>query len=312
MKFLSRINSLWLVSICFIVPPFFIKNQYILHVLIMLELWVILGMSLDVIMGYTGQVSAAHGALFGIGAYSSALLCMRLGLSFWVSLPIAALLTIFLGVLIGIPSFRSTGVHFVIVTLGFGLVFSDIFMNWVKLTNGPMGLGNIPLPSPVLGVSFGSKKSYYYLAFIFMFFILCLMKWLSISRLGKAFIAIREDDVLAKSFGINVMKYKTIAMMISSLMAGLAGSLYAHYILFIDPATFTTMAALDMTFVIVVGGMGTFLGPIVGAIFMIILPELLRITAQSRMAIYGLILVFFIICLPGGIVGVLKGRLLKR
>ena len=312
MKFLSRINSLWLVTACFVLPNFFITNEYILHVLIMLEIWIILGMSMNLIMGYAGQISAAHGAIFGIGAYSSALLCLRLGLSFWTSMPCAMLLSMFFGLLIGLPSFRSTGVYFVIVTLGFGLVFTDIFMNWLKLTNGPMGLGNIPPPSSILGFSFIPKKSYYNLVLVFMFFSMCLMKWLSTARLGRALIALREDDVLAKSFGISVTRYKAIAMVVSSCIAGIAGSLYAHYILFIDPVSFTIMTSLDMSILVVVGGMGTFLGPIVGAIVFIILPEMLRVTAQSRMVIYGLLLLFFLMFIPRGITALVKERIFER
>ena len=138
------------------------------------------------------------------------------------------------------------------------------------------------------------------------------MKWLPTARLGRALIALREDEVLAKSFGISIMRHKTIAMMISSLIAGLAGSLYAHYILFIDPVSFTIMTSLDMTILVVIGGMGTFLGPIVGAIVFIILPEILRVAAQSQMIIYGLLLLFFLMFMPKGITGFVAERMLKR
>ncbi len=306
---LSRYSDLLLVSIMFFLAPFFVHDPYFLHILVISEIWVILSMSLNLIMGYTGQVSMAHGAIYGIGAYTSTLLCLKLGFSFWISLPIAMSLSMICGLLIGLPSFRATGTHFAILTLGFGLVLYDIFNNFLDLTNGPVGLTGIPPPNPVFGLTFNSKQSYYYLVFFFMFFVLYLMKRLSVSTWGRAFVAIREDEVLAKSLGINILKYKTISMTVSSGITGLAGVLYAHYILFIDPVSFTLLAGLNMVIMPVVGSMGTFIGPIIGAVLLTVLPEFLRVATGLREVIYGLMLLFFLIFLPMGIFRFLKEKI---
>lgn len=310
--FLARYSDLWLVSIFFFVLPFFVHDPYFLHILIMLEIWVILSMSLNLMMGYTGQVSMAHGAIYGIGAYTSTILCLKLGFSFWVSLPLAILSSTIFGFLIGLPSFRATGTHFAILTLGFGLVLHDIFNNFLDLTGGPVGLAGIPPPNPILGLTFVSKESYYYLVFIFMFFVMYLMKRITMSICGRALVAIREDEVLAKSLGINILAYKTIAMAISSGITGMAGVLYAHYILFIDPVSFTLLAGLNMLIMPVVGSMGTFIGPIIGAVLLIVLPEALRVATGLREVIYGLVLLFILIFLPMGIFKFIKGRVIKK
>jgi branched-chain amino acid transport system permease protein len=308
----SKSTDLWLTSVAFVLLPLFIKNQYFLHVLIMTEIWVILAVSLNLIMGYAGQVSCAHGAIYGIGAYTSAVLCMRLGFSFWISLPAATFLSMIFGFFIGFPSFRASGMYFVFATMGFGFAFYDIFNNWIEVTGGPLGLTNIPVPEPILGFTFASKSTYYYLVFIFMFFTMYLTHRLALSRWGNAFVGIREDDILAKSLGINILKYKTIAMVISSGLTGMAGVLYAHYALFIDPVSFTVYADIIMLFMIVAGGMGTFLGPIVGAVLMTVLPETLRFATEFREALFGLLLLFFLMFMPMGIYIFIKDKITKR
>lgn len=304
-------TTICILAILFFPPPLVIHDEYIIHVLVMSEIWVMLALSLNLIMGYTGQVSMAHGAIYGVGAYTSAVLCMKFGFSFWLSLPIATFLSMVAGALIGLPAFRSIGIHFAIVTMGFGLVLYDIFNNWLEVTGGPMGITNIPAPDALWGITFKSKENYYYLVFGFMLLTIFLMLKLSNSRWGRAFVAIREDEILAKSLGINIWIYKTISMVISSGFAGLAGVLYAHYILFIDPVSFTTLAGLIMIVMAVIGGMGTFLGPIVGAMLMTILPEALRFATEFREAIYGLLLLLFLLFMPAGITVYVRDRIQK-
>jgi len=308
----SRYTSLWVAAIGFFVVPFFVEDKYILHILITSEIWVILSLSMDLLMGYAGQVSMAHGAIYGIGAYVSALLCLNFGFSFWITLPMATLLSMIFGFLIGLPSFRATGIYFVIVTMGFGLVFYDIFNNWMEVTRGPMGLKNIPVPDFFYGFTFTSKRSYYYLVFVFMFFTMYLMKRLTGSSWGRAFVAIREDEVLAKSMGINIWKYKTIAMTISCGITGMAGVLYAHYINFIDPISFGLLPCINMIIMPVVGSMGTFIGPILGATLLVILPEALRVATELREVFYGFMLLFFLLFMPRGMSVFIMDKILKR
>ncbi len=308
----SKYGSFLLTTIAFFLPPFFIEDQYVLHILIMSEIWVILSLSMNLLMGYAGQVSMAHGAIYGIGAYTSALLCLHFGISFWVSLPLATLLSMIFGFLIGLPSFRATGIYFVILTMGFGLVFYDIFNNWMEVTKGPLGLKNIPVPGFFFGFNFASKQAYYYLVFAFMVFSMYLMQRLNDSTWGEAFLAIREDEVLAKSMGINLWKHKTIAMTISCGITGLAGVLYAHYINFIDPISFGLLPCINMIIMPVVGSMGTFIGPILGATILVIVPEALRVATEFREVIYGFMLLLFLLFMPRGIIVFIQEKISRR
>jgi len=289
--------------------PYTVEN-YPLHVMIMICLYVILTSSFNLLAGYTGQLSMAHAAFFGIGGYASAIMVMRMGMSFWVALPAAAALTGLLGILLGYPGLRMTGHYFVIVTLAFGETIRLIFNNEVELTGGPDGLVNIPSPEPVslqnLTIDFTSKVAYYYLTLATVSLILFVIYMMIRSRIGRILVSIREDERLAQCLGVDPMKYKIFAFTVSGIFAGIAGSLYAHYIRAISPDAFSFLTMMNILVMAVVGGLGTILGPIIGSIVMTIVSEYLRVFSELRWVVYGLALIMIVMVMPEGIVGRLR------
>jgi branched-chain amino acid transport system permease protein len=288
--------------------PYLARDDFFIHLAIVIEIWVILVLSLNLIVGYTGQVSFCHAAFYGIGAYTSALLTLRMGFSFWSALPLGAISAGFLALLIGLPSFRVRGAYFSIITMAFGELVQIIFHNWRGLTNGPDGLPGIPppptIPLPLLSnFVFSEKTSFYYLSLIAALATVLILRRLVQSRVGRAFVAIREDEGYARSVGIDPMTYKLLSFVIGAIFAGMAGCLYAHYFLYISPASFTIFQSFDILLMVIIGGMGSILGPIFGAIFLTSMPEYLHLANEYRMVIYGLLLVVVIILAPQGLVG---------
>lgn len=296
----------WIIGIGLLaIFPFVFGGSYILHLLIVAGIWIIFAQGLNIILGYTGLLNLGQGGLFGIGAYVSALLMLRLGWSFWVAMPTATLVTALIGLVVGYPALRTKGIYFAIVTLGLGVILSEIFNTWVDVTRGPMGISDIPFPSPinlgVISIGFESKMSYYYLVVIMVALVVLLTHRIVQSTLGRALIAIKEDEVLAATFGMFPPKFKLIGFVICSAFAGLAGSLYAHYISFVSPESFGIQTSIDALIIIVVGSAGTVMGPIWGTIVLIIIPEALRFASEYRMLVFAVILFLVIIYMPQGL-----------
>jgi len=291
--------------------PFFLK-EYPLHLVNISGIWIILALSLGLLQGYVGEISIGHAAFYGIGAYTSVLLTMKGGLSFWLSLPISALVTMGFGFLIGSVSLRLRGPYFAICTLGFGEIIRLIFVNWREMTGGPDGITGIPSPHPIpipfsQTITFTSKQANYFLIYGFVFLTIFVIYRLIHSRLGKAFMAVREDQVYAECIGVNAMRYKRLAFTVSTFFAGVGGCLYAHYEHFISPYSFTVAQSFDLVIMVIVGGMGTIIGPIIGAILLTLVPELLHAIRDYRLVIYGLMLMMVIIYLPHGLAGIWHG-----
>jgi branched-chain amino acid transport system permease protein len=300
-----------LIIVLLFLLPTIIKDSYFLYMAILSGIFVILALSLNVIVGYAGQMSFCHSAFFGVGAYTSAILVMNLKFSFWLALPLAMVAALILAFIIGYPSLRLRGPYFAIVTVGCAEVVRSILYNWVDLTGGPMGLPKIPPPDPIrLGnlftLTFNTRQSYYYLVLVFVLLTLFIIIKLMKSKAGRAFIAIREDEGFARSIGIDIKGYKILAFAISAIFGGMAGSLYAHYILFISPVSFTIAESINVILMVIIGGMGTMVGPIFGAILLTALPEVLRAVADYRMVLYGLLLMLVMIFLPGGLMAALS------
>lgn len=291
--------------------PMVITESYQLHLINMTYIYIILALSLGLIVGFIGELSLGHAGFFAIGAYTSALVTKDLGISFWITLPLAIGFTSLVGLLVGYPSLKLKGPFFAITTLAFGEIIRLVINNLEDLTRGAMGLPGIKPPNAItiprlFTIDFYNRRAFYYLILTFVFLSALLIYRIVYSRVGRAFMAIREDDVLAKSIGINAMRYKIIAFWVSSAMAGLAGCLYAHYILFISPVTFDVSQSIDIVLMVIIGGSNTIFGPIVGAFLVTLLPEILRAIAEYRLVIYGAILVFAIIFMPNGIVGAIQ------
>lgn len=297
--------------------PFLTGNGYMIHLFVLCIIFAILALSYNVTLGFIGELSLGHSAFFGIGAYTTALLSARYGLSFWEGLVIAPAMAATIGLAIGFATLRIKGPQFAIVTLGLGGIMHIICSHWVELTNGPMGITRIPAPPPVnLGfvtLEFDYGRSYYYLAFAFLAASIVFCAVLRRSRLGRAFVAVRENDHLAASVGVNVFRTKLAAFVISTAMAGVGGVFYAHYIRVISPDVFGMPYVVAMLIMVTVGGRGTLLGPILGAVIYVMLLELLRPIGAARLIAFGVILAVCVIRFPDGIVGLLaKSKFLGR
>lgn len=284
--------------------PLVVKDPFLLHLLIMSGIMSILAISLNMIM-LTGQLSICHAAMMGIGAYTSSLIAMKLNLPFWISMPMGAFVSGLIGFVIGLLVLRITGVYFAIVTFAFGEIVVLIFLTWESLFGGPNGLINIPAPVLVNFV-IASKSAYYYLI-LFSVLFACYVFWaIDKSYVGRAFRAIDKSGKLAESTGINLMQYKLIAFTVGNIFAGLAGALYAHYLHYIGPFFFAFTESVNVIVAVIVGGVGTLGGAILGAIFLTILPEFLRNAKEYEMIIYSIILLLVLLFMPKGLYGVLQ------
>ena len=297
--------------------PLWVANPYHLHVLIMAGIFAILALSLNLLLGYTGQLSLGHAAFFGIGAYTSALLSLPpLEWSFWLALPAAALAAGLAGWAIGRLALKLRGAYFVLVTISFAGVISLVSINWMQLTNGPLGLPGVP--PPTLGPwTLRTKTTYWYLVLTAAAVAYLICRRLIYSRIGRAFVALRENEALAESVGIDPTRTLVAATVISAALAGVAGSLYAHYTRFVSPEVFLFSYTVTMVIMVIAGGQGTLAGPMVGALLFTALPEALReaVAWQWQMLAYGLVLILCVFFLPRGIVPSLlaaRGRIVGR
>ena len=290
-------------GIAALTAPLWIANPYHLHVLIMAGIFSVLALSLNLLLGYTGQLSLGHAAFFGIGAYTSALLSLPpLDLSFWLALPAAAVTSGLAGWAIGRLALKLRGAYFVLVTISFAGVISLVSINWMQLTNGPLGLPGVPAPE--LGPwTLRTKVAYWYLVLgaATLAYVVC--HRLVASRIGRAFVALRENEPLAESVGIDGTHYLVLAAVVSAAMAGVGGSLYAHYTRFVSPEVFLFSYTVTMVIMVIAGGQGTLAGPVVGALLFTALPEALReaVAWQWQMLAYGVVLVLCVFFLPRGI-----------
>jgi branched-chain amino acid transport system permease protein len=297
-RILAAIGALALLTL-----PLWLANPYHQHVVIMAGIFTILSLSLNLLLGYTGQLSLGHAGFFGIGAYTSALVALRWEWPFWLALPSAALTAGLAGHGIGRLALKVRGAYFVLVTISFAGVISLISINWMELTNGPLGLPGVP-PAELPWLTLRTKRAYYYLVLAAAAVAYLICHRVVRSRLGRAFLALRENEPLAESIGIDPTRTLVAAAVISAAMAGVAGSLYAHYTRFVSPEVFLFTYTVTMVIMVVAGGKGTLLGPVVGAVLFTALPEALReaMAWQWQMLAYGVLLILLVFFLPRGIV----------
>ena len=283
--------------------------EYLLHILIISGIYIILTLSLNLILGYTGIPALGHIAFACVGAYTSSLLTLNYGISPWIGLLIGACFASILGLVIGLPSMRLKGDYLALATFGFGVIVYSISKNWVDLTRGPMGLPGIPKFS-VLGFELQPVWAYLLLVMLFVFITTFVINRIVDSPFGRNLRSIREDEIASLSIGKNINKYKLIVFVVGAFFAGIAGSLYAHYITFIDPSSFTVMESIAVLLMVVFGGMGNIKGSFIGALVLVIFPEMLRflgmpssVAAPLRQMIYGLLLIVLMLKRPQGIIG---------
>lgn len=283
--------------------------EYLLHILVITGIYIILTLSLNLVVGYTGLASLGHAAFSCVGAYASALLALNYGVSPWIGLIIGACVAAILGIVIGAPSLRLKGDYLALATFGLGVIVYSVAKNWVAVTRGPMGLPGIPQFS-VAGFKLSGVWQYLIIVAVFVLLTFFVIRRIVNSPFGRILRAIREDETATLAVGKDVNKYKIIVFAIGAFFAGIAGSLYAHYITFIDPSSFTVMESITILLMVVFGGMGSLSGSFIGAAVLVILPEMLRfvgmpssVAAPLRQMIYGLLLVVLMLKRPQGIVG---------
>jgi len=283
--------------------------EYLLHILVIAGIYIILTLSLNLIVGYTGLPALGHAAFFCIGAYTSSLLALNMDLSPWIGLSIGACVAALSGIVIGYPAVRLKGDYLALTTFGLGVIIYSIAKNWVSLTRGPMGLPGIPGFS-VFGFHLSEIWSYLLLVLVFVIITIFVVRRVVNSPFGRILRSIREDEIASQALGKNTTKHKILVFIIGAFFAGIAGSLYAHYITFIDPSSFTVMESITILLMVIFGGMGSISGSIAGAVILVVFPELLRflgmpssIAAPMRQMLYGLLLVVLMIKRPQGIMG---------
>jgi branched-chain amino acid transport system permease protein len=288
--------------------------EYLLHILVISGIYIILTLSLNLIVGYTGLPSLGHAAFSCVGAYVSALLALNFGISPWIGLLLGAIVATLFGFIIGFPALRLKGDYLALGTFGFGVIVYSVAKNWVSLTRGPMGLPGIPQFS-LFGFQLSEIWSYLILVTIFVLITIFVLRRITNSPFGRILRSIREDEIASEVLGKNVVKYKLLVFLIGGFFAGIAGSLYAHYITFIDPSSFTIMESITILLMVIFGGMASISGSIVGATVLVVFPELLRflgmpssIAAPVRQMLYGLLLIVLMIWRPQGLLGTYRFR----
>jgi branched-chain amino acid transport system permease protein len=283
--------------------------NYIFHILVMVCLYGLLGLTLNLVVGYSGMLSLCHGAFYGIGAYASTLLMTKLGWPYVPSFLASVLICGAIAYLISIPSIRFHGDFFVLATLAFQFITFSIFYNWTSLTRGPYGISGIPRPS--VGEWTVKSPWMFFVLALFVAVSVGLVIWrLSHSPYGRALQAIRDNELAAQALGKNVNRFKRSAFALAGMLAAAAGVLFAGYTSYIDPTSFTLDESVFILCVVIIGGAGNLRGPIVGAVILVLLPELLRflqipdaVAANARQIIYGLLLVLMMRFRPQGIAG---------
>lgn len=281
---------------------------YFENLIILGSIFSVLSVSLNLTMGYTGLFNLGHAAFFAIGAYVSALLALGLGMPFWVCIIAAALFAALFGFLLGFPTLKLRGDYLALGTLGFAFIVEAVLKNWTDVTRGPLGLPGIPRPE-LLGIQF-SLELYMLLALAFLGVTIIVTHRVINSPFGRVLKAIREDETAAQTLGKNTVRYKIIVLTMSAFFAGIAGSLYAHYITFIDPTSFSLPVLILLLSAVIIGGLGSIRGAVAGAFLLILLPEPLRfiglpsnLVGAGRQMIYAVLVLIILLKRPQGLFG---------
>ncbi len=293
----KKIALLLVIAVVTILP--LVINRYLLDVATICGIYAFLTIGLNIVVGLTGLLVLGYVAFYAIGAYTYALLSLHYNIPFFLCLPICALVSMLFGFLLGSPVLRLRGDYLAIVTLGFGEITRIVINNWDELTHGPNGLMHIARPQ-VFGFIFRDPVYYYYLIIILLVLAVFIFKRLSNSRIGRAWVAIREDELAAATMGINVSFFKLLAFGISASVAGVAGAFFAAKMTHVSPESFTFLESVIILCMVIVGGMGSITGAIMGAIILILLPEALRGFQTYRMLLFGVGMILLMRFRPQG------------
>lgn len=282
----------------------FIFTSYTTSIMTTALIYIILGLGLNILVGLGGLLNLGYAAFYAIGAYTYGILHNFYGVDFWIALPLGAIASGIFGLLLGMPVLRLKGDYLAIVTLGFGEMVRIVLENFGKVTSGPSGIANIPKPT-LFGHSFalvGSTRYIYFIALILVLLIIFIAKRLEASRIGRSWIAMREDDIASEAMGIDLTKTKLTLFIISSMVAGVAGVLLAAKTSFISPKGFTLWESVTILCIVVLGGKGSIKGVILGGLIFMLLPEYLRFLSEYRLLMFGFLLVVMMVFRPGGII----------
>jgi len=290
-----------LMSVIVLTLPFY-GHDYLIDIAVLSGIYIILAQGLNIVVGFTGLLNLGFAAFYAIGAYSYALLNTKLGLGFWASLPLSLMLVTLSGFILAIPALRLRGDYLAIVTLGFGEIVRLVLNNWDSFTKGPNGIGGIG-PPHIFGMRISGIGQFYYFVLIFALLAVFVIRRVAASRIGRAWIAIREDEIASSSIGINTTAYKLYSFAFGAFWAGLAGVLFAAKMQFVSPESFTFMESVLVLCMVILGGVGSIPGVILGSIILVMLPEMLREVQLYRMLALGSGLVLLMIFRPQGLMG---------
>jgi len=282
--------------------PILMPSNYARGICVKILLYIILASSLNIINGYTGQFNIGHAGLVCIGAYTSGILCKILPVGFWTLLIISGIVTTLFGFIISRPVIKLEGIYLAIVTMGCSEVIRLVALNWTSLTGGPMGIRGIPRPT-LFGMELKTPTQYYYIALFIVAIVLFCMYRVIHSRIGRAWISIREDQLASRFLGVNVNHLKTVNFMFGSFFAGIGGCFIAYYYQFISSDMFVVDETFNIMAMVIIGGQGTLLGPVVGSVIVNIITEAFRFVAEYRFVVYAILIIVMMWVRPQGIAG---------
>jgi branched-chain amino acid transport system permease protein len=297
--------------------PFW-ADQYIIYMANISGIAIAAALGLNILTGLTGQISLGHAAFVALGAYTSAILATRLNMPFWITIPAGGVVAAFFGILLGFPCLRLKGLYLAMATMSFGVVVEYAVTHWESLTLGVRGI-SVPAPS-FFGYTLGEQWQLFYMTIFFVALLTIAAKNLARTRIGRAFVAIRDRDVAAGIIGVNLTKYKVMAFAISSFYGGVAGGLYSYITAYLHPENFTLLLSVEYIAMIIIGGLGSILGSILGAVFLTVMPDIIKNVAdlvghkfvflqgmydeEWNVAVFGLLIIVFLIIEPTGLSGI--------
>ena len=282
--------------------PFVLSgNAYALRTCILALIYIVLALSLNFVVGFAGQLSMGHAAFYAVGAYTTAILTVDFKIPFWIALLMSGVVSAIFGFLIGVPTLRLKGDYLAITTIGFSEILRLVLINWTSFTKGPAGIPGIPSPT-LFGINLGTNTGYYYILLVLALLTIFVSNRLLNSRLGRGLIAIRDDEIAAEAMGINPTFLKMLAFVLGAAIAGIVGGVFASFIHYVNPDNFTYAESVVILTMVVLGGVGSVPGIIVGATVLAVLPEALRGIATYRYAIYGILLILMMIVRPQGFI----------
>lgn len=302
MKTPDKRTCRWLFVAFALLAPVLIRDEYYIRILNVFYIYAVVALSINLIVGFCGQLDMGRSAFMGLGAYCSAIMSVKLGVPFFGAFILSGVFAGLTGMVLGFLCRKSTFDYLTLVTIGFNVICQVIFLNWIPVTGGVMGISRVPIPS-LFGFQFDTNTRFYYLALSFLVLCYAAITRITQSKMGRAFEAIRDDSIAAGYSGINVARYKILNFAIGSVFTGLAGSLSVHYSQYASPFNFTLDESIYQLQMAILGGLGSLPGSIVGTFILVVFPELSRGFYEYRLLLVGILMVVMMIYFPNGLLG---------